>query len=161
MMEHYLSFYVKTEQSINAIKQILSVTTEWEKRNVKAGIVSFGFMSGSDYEIYIEDVCCDLKEFGISSIRIAVTGDEDPWLELTSIEGEEQTTCQIEFGLFDHLSECEDEDELTPTLKKALALGPDAYYHPMYQQWKKGFEKANFKSLDEIYKQIIESCEGI
>ncbi|WP_111978479.1 hypothetical protein [Algibacillus agarilyticus] len=158
-MEHYLSFYVKTGQSFSAIKEVLTVNTEWEKRNVKAGIVSFGFMSGSDYEIYIEDICRDLKKIGIISIRIAITGDEDPWLELTSIEGDEQITNQIDFGLFDYLSECEDEDELSSALKKAQELGPDSYFLPMYQQWKEGFEKASFKSLDEIYEQIIGSCE--
>ncbi len=167
-MEAYGTIYFKNENNditlVDMVKDLAISTFGLgiEGEETSNGYSTVEVIGGSRTEDGVEEIVKVLNDKNISLVKAYVIGDEEPWCRLYSINDSGVATVQCSDGIYEYLSECE-EDEINEVeeLRIAHETKPRDYFEPKFNAWNEGLESVDTKAIKGLIEIIIECSEDL
>ncbi|RZF82955.1 hypothetical protein EXT46_05750 [Pseudoalteromonas sp. CO325X] len=167
-MESYGTIYFSNENSELELVNLAKGIAEGdfglgiESEETTNGISVIEVIGGSRTEDGVKSILTALNDKKVQVVKAYIIGDEGPWCRLYSIDDSNLSSVECSDGIYEYLSECEEEEiEDIPELKIALEKKPRGYFEPKFNTWALGLESADTNAIKGVMEAIIESSEDL
>ena len=167
-MECYGTIYFKVDSSDSPLVGLVKERADSEydlsvdDQEYGHGFMSMWFIGGGSTGDGIKGLMRELNVAGSKFVKGSVSGDEEPWCVLFSVDDGKVSAYEFGDGIYEYLSECDEEDiSRSEELKEAHEKGPKEFFESKLNGWKEGIEALNTDHVTTVVEMIIDASEDM